>query len=278
MWAWNGSTHPNAYFAAVASSAEEKENVAGDTGTGAGTGWTGAGVGQGAGAAGAGETGGRAPVVTDWGGFVGLEDKLRAETYESKNGNGVVNGAAVVNGGGSGPSQDVLDTQAKLFDAIRKSVVDAATNGTGSGSGSGSGVAPSTVPPPAQLNGTSAGNTTRQAGKAADAGAAMHVQLGTEEGYWSERQARDAQAWLSEVVYGGVEGLALIRSLAEFVSPSGRFDVEDEDVDMDGYVVEREGKEAGEEDMVIDSTSDVKVCSKFLSIRPRSRLLTFSVT
>jgi bromodomain-containing protein 7 len=36
---------------------------------------------------------------------------------------------------------------------------------------------------------------------------------------WSAKCAAGAQSYLWDVVYGGVDGLAYIRSLAEFVSP-----------------------------------------------------------
>jgi hypothetical protein len=37
------------------------------------------------------------------------------------------------------------------------------------------------------------------------------------EGYWSTRRAAEAEEYIRDVVYGGVEGLAYVRSLAEFV-------------------------------------------------------------
>lgn len=36
---------------------------------------------------------------------------------------------------------------------------------------------------------------------------------------WSAKAAAEAQSYLWDVVYGGVDGLAYVRSLAEFVSP-----------------------------------------------------------
>ena len=47
----------------------------------------------------------------------------------------------------------------------------------------------------------------------------------TENGYWV-RRGRQAEDYLRDVVYGGVDGLAYVRSLAEFVTPSGMQDVE----------------------------------------------------
>lgn len=202
------------------------------------------------------------PVATDWGGFVALEDRLKAEVYA--NGNGNKNGR--VNGGrsGSGPSQDVLDTQAKLFDAIRKSVVDAATNGTGATP------AAAAAQPNSKSNLQYGGPNAGQAGQET----AMDVQLGTEAGYWNEKRARDAQAWLSEVVYGGVDGLALVRSLAEFVGPAGRFEVEKEDEEMDvGEEAGANGEERDGDNMVVDREEDVKVCLGSSSLCHCLRLL-----
>ncbi|KAI0313522.1 hypothetical protein OF83DRAFT_1141054 [Amylostereum chailletii] len=38
------------------------------------------------------------------------------------------------------------------------------------------------------------------------------------EDYWTAQQAHDAQRWVRDMVYGGTEGLAYVRSIAEFVS------------------------------------------------------------
>lgn len=213
------------------------------------------------------------PVATDWGGFVALEDRLKAEVYA--NGNGNKNGRVNGERSGSGPSQDVLDTQAKLFDAIRKSVVDAATNGTGA------------TPAGSAAHTNSNSNSTfksnfQNRGANANAGqagqeTAMDVQLGTEAGYWNERRARDAQAWLSEVVYGGVDGLALVRSLAEFVGPAGRFEVEEDYEEMDvGEAAGANGEERDGDNMVVDREEDVKVCFGSSSSCHCSRLLILS--
>lgn len=37
-------------------------------------------------------------------------------------------------------------------------------------------------------------------------------------GYWTKERARDAEEYVWDVVFGGVDGLAYVRSLAEFVS------------------------------------------------------------
>lgn len=266
---------------------EREREGAGGAGDGSGSvnGGTGVGVVGTVGGMGTGDKGERVPVATDWGSFVGLEDKLKAEVYGSGNGNGM----AVANGGG--PSQDVLDTQAKLFDAIRQSVVDAAANGTGSSatgptpafnatsnSNSNSNSIPSTQRPTSNLYNVAA--TAKQAGQGQEI--AMDTQFGTEAGYWNEWRARDAQAWLSEAVYGGVEGLAFVRSLAEFVSPAGRFEVDDDEVGMEEYVVEGEGEDGGRmdeergEDMVVDREEEVKVCFCSSFLHHCSRLLTMS--
>lgn len=54
----------------------------------------------------------------------------------------------------------------------------------------------------------------------------------TENGYWL-RRGRQAEDYLRDVVYGGVDGLAYIRSLAEFLTPSSMQDVEADDIDME---------------------------------------------
>lgn len=38
--------------------------------------------------------------------------------------------------------------------------------------------------------------------------------------YWSNQRAAEAEDYICETVYGGVDGLAYVRSLAEFVAPS----------------------------------------------------------
>ncbi|KAJ7639252.1 hypothetical protein FB45DRAFT_905108 [Roridomyces roridus] len=54
--------------------------------------------------------------------------------------------------------------------------------------------------------------------------------------YWSENRALEGEEYVRDLVYGGVDGLAYVRSLAEFVG-TAPLDVgkreEDEDVDMD---------------------------------------------
>ncbi|EIM78959.1 uncharacterized protein STEHIDRAFT_116867 [Stereum hirsutum FP-91666 SS1] len=85
---------------------------------------------------------------------------------------------------------------------------------------------------------------------------AVEIQLGTEARYWKERRARDAQAWLSEVLYGGVDGVVLVRSLADFVGPVGRFAVEEEkgeEAEVDGEV--RDGEEDAKRQRLRDSHS-----------------------
>jgi len=39
-----------------------------------------------------------------------------------------------------------------------------------------------------------------------------------EKGYWTDEQAAEAEEYIKDVVYGGVEGFAYVRSLAEFVN------------------------------------------------------------
>ncbi|KAJ7123878.1 hypothetical protein C8R43DRAFT_1241115 [Mycena crocata] len=52
--------------------------------------------------------------------------------------------------------------------------------------------------------------------------------------YWSTAHALEAEGYLRDVVYGGVDGLAYVRSLAEFVATPPRDVAEhDEDVDME---------------------------------------------
>jgi bromodomain-containing protein 7/9 len=55
--------------------------------------------------------------------------------------------------------------------------------------------------------------------------------------YWSTPNALDAEGYIRDVVYGGVDGLAYVRSLAEFVATAPldvgeRVEDEEEDVDM----------------------------------------------
>ncbi|KAF7333485.1 Bromodomain-containing 7 [Mycena venus] len=57
--------------------------------------------------------------------------------------------------------------------------------------------------------------------------------------YWSTKHALEAEGYIRDVVYGGVDGLAYVRSLAEFVGTppldvgARAEDEEDDDVDMD---------------------------------------------
>ncbi|KAJ7187168.1 hypothetical protein C8R46DRAFT_1207137 [Mycena filopes] len=56
--------------------------------------------------------------------------------------------------------------------------------------------------------------------------------------YWSTKQALDAEGYVRDLVYGGVDGLAYVRSLAEFVATppldvGPRVEYDEEDVDMD---------------------------------------------
>ncbi|KAJ7754107.1 hypothetical protein B0H16DRAFT_1543695 [Mycena metata] len=55
--------------------------------------------------------------------------------------------------------------------------------------------------------------------------------------YWSTKNALDAEGYVRDVVYGGVDGLAYVRSLAEFVATPpldvGPREEYEEDVDMD---------------------------------------------
>lgn len=53
-----------------------------------------------------------------------------------------------------------------------------------------------------------------------------------EDSYWESRAA-EAEGYIRDVVYGGVDGLAYVRSIAEFLTPSeplvrGHFDFDDE--------------------------------------------------
>ena len=49
--------------------------------------------------------------------------------------------------------------------------------------------------------------------------AAAAVDKPGQDEYWNTKAAAEAQGYLRDVVYGGLEGLAYVRSLAEFVSP-----------------------------------------------------------
>lgn len=54
--------------------------------------------------------------------------------------------------------------------------------------------------------------------QSADDHAAMDVDKPGQDGYWNNKAAADAQGHIRDVVYGGLDGLAYVRSLAEFVS------------------------------------------------------------
>lgn len=47
----------------------------------------------------------------------------------------------------------------------------------------------------------------------------------SENGYWTDGQAAEAEEYIKDVVYGGVEGFAYVRSLAEFVNDFSRQEV-----------------------------------------------------
>ncbi|KAJ6632200.1 hypothetical protein B0H10DRAFT_1865520 [Mycena sp. CBHHK59/15] len=55
----------------------------------------------------------------------------------------------------------------------------------------------------------------------------------TTNDYWSTAHALEAEGYVRDVVYGGVDGLAYVRSLAEFVATPPLDRAEDEDVDME---------------------------------------------
>ncbi|KAJ7722652.1 hypothetical protein DFH07DRAFT_1006475 [Mycena maculata] len=70
-----------------------------------------------------------------------------------------------------------------------------------------------------------------------DAGESGHAMPDPAE-YWSTAHALEAEGYIRDVVYGGVDGLAYVRSLAEFVGTApldvgARAEDEDSDVDMD---------------------------------------------
>ena len=78
--------------------------------------------------------------------------------------------------------------------------------------------------------------------EADQAQAARLDERGSTESFWTDERAEEAWDYLRDVVYGGVDGYAYVRSLAEFVAPSvylsevrkdtdGRADVAIEDVD-----------------------------------------------
>lgn len=52
-----------------------------------------------------------------------------------------------------------------------------------------------------------------------DVDVTMAVEEQSHESYWTRKRAADAQDYIRDVVYGGVDGLAYVRSLAEFVTP-----------------------------------------------------------
>jgi len=52
-----------------------------------------------------------------------------------------------------------------------------------------------------------------------DADETMDVEESDQDKYWNYKRAADAQDYIWDVVYGGVDGLAYVRSLAEFVRP-----------------------------------------------------------
>lgn len=52
-----------------------------------------------------------------------------------------------------------------------------------------------------------------------DVDVTMAVEEQSHESYWTRKRAADAQDYIRDVVYGGVDGLAYVKSLAEFLSP-----------------------------------------------------------
>ena len=55
--------------------------------------------------------------------------------------------------------------------------------------------------------------------RSADDHAAIDIDKPGQDEYWNNKTAADAQGYIRDIVYGGLEGLAYVRSLAEFVSP-----------------------------------------------------------
>jgi bromodomain-containing protein 7 len=52
-----------------------------------------------------------------------------------------------------------------------------------------------------------------------DVDESMDSDESSDDEYWTGKRAAEAQDYIRDVVYGGVDGLAYVRSLAEFVSP-----------------------------------------------------------
>lgn len=51
------------------------------------------------------------------------------------------------------------------------------------------------------------------------------LKAGVESEYWTDEKAQEAWDYLRDAVYGGVDGFAYVRSIAEFVRPSEEFSV-----------------------------------------------------
>ena len=138
--------------------------------------------------------------AVDFGCFALLEAELEAEMRRRKLGVGV-NGV----NGTTGSASDVGEKDGEegvMFEFIRSSLdCSQAIRNVGGGE-DGATVAPTTAPTP-----TPTVRTARTGANLANA-------------YWTSQRAAEAEDYIRDVVYGGVDGLAYVRSLAEFVADS----------------------------------------------------------
>ena len=137
--------------------------------------------------------------AVDFGCFALLEAELEAEMRRRKIGIGV--------NGVNGTTGSVLDTGEKgdreedvMLGLVRSSLDCSQAARNVGGGGDGAIAAPTTAPTPTP--------TIRTARTGANLLA---------NAYWTSQRAAEAEDYIRDVVYGGVDGLAYVRSLAEFV-------------------------------------------------------------
>lgn len=140
--------------------------------------------------------------AVDFGSFALLEAELEAEMRRRKlvgvNGINETTGSTLNVGERGSREEDVM------FEFIRSSL-DCSSRVVKNGAGGEDGViaAPTTAPTPTPTL------------RAARTGANLLANA-----YWTSQRAAEAEDYIRDVVYGGVDGLAYVRSLAEFVSDS----------------------------------------------------------
>jgi bromodomain-containing protein 7 len=137
--------------------------------------------------------------AVDFGCFALLEAELEAEMRRRKLG-------VRVNGTTTGSALDVGEKDGEegvMFELIRSSLDCSQVIRNAGGGEYGATVAPTTAPTPTP--------TVRTARTGANLLA---------NAYWTSQRAAEAEDYIRDVVYGGVDGLAYVKSLAEFVCAS----------------------------------------------------------